>query len=83
MQILYGELLDVILIGAKENEAEEERTPVLPVQYIRNQEQASDLEIKYYPYDEQSMSVSVNGQENFLAEKECVQELFKSIDRWF
>lgn len=80
---LYGELLDVMLIGEKENAAEEEQTEVLTVQYIRNQERVSDIEVKYYSYDEQSMSVSVNGQENFLVEKECVQALIQSIDKWF
>lgn len=79
----YGELLDVLLTGEQQQAAEEERTPALTVQYIRNKEQLSDIEIKYYPYDEKSMSVSVNGQENFLVEKERVQVLLKSIDGWF
>lgn len=79
----YGELLDVLLTGELQQAAEEERTPALTVQYIRNKEQLSDIEIKYYPYDEKSMSVSVNGQENFLVDKERVQALRKSIDEWF
>jgi len=79
----YGEILDVMLTGEREKIAEEERTPVLTVQYIRNMEQVSDIEVKYFPYDEQSMSVSVNGEENFLVDKKQVQILLDHIDKWF
>jgi len=79
----YGEILDVMLTGEREKIAEEERTPVLTVQYIRNMEQVSDIEVKYFPYDEQSMSVSVNGEENFLVDKKQVQTLLDNIDKWF
>lgn len=79
----YGEILDVMLTGEREKIAEEERTPVLTVQYIRNMEQVSDIEVKYFPYDEQSMSVSVNGEENFLVDKKQVQTLLDHIDKWF
>lgn len=79
----YGELLDVLLTGEQQQAAEEERTPALTVQYIRNEEQLSDIEIKYYPYDEKSMSVSVNGEEYFLVDKKNVQTLLKNIDKWF
>ena len=78
---LYGELLDLLLMGEIEKDAmlSPERDPVLTVQYLRNMEHASDIEVKYYQYDEKSMSVSVNGQENFLVEKEKVQALQKKI----
>lgn len=79
----YGEILDVMLTGEREKIAEEERTPVLTVQYIRNMEQISDIEVKYFPYDEQSMSVSVNDEENFLVDKKQVQTLLDNIDKWF
>ncbi len=79
----YGEILDVMLTGEREKIAEEERTPVLTVQFIRNMEQISDIEVKYFPYDEQSMSVSVNGEENFLVDKKQVQILLDHIDKWF
>lgn len=79
----YGELLDVMLTGEREKITEEERTPVLTVQYIRNMEQVSDIEVKYFPYDEQAMSVSVNGEENFLVDKKQVQALLDHIDKWF
>lgn len=79
----YGEILDVMLTGEREKIAEEERTPVLTVQYIRNMEKISDIEVKYFPYDEQSMSVSVNGEENFLVDKKQVQTLLDHIDKWF
>ena len=79
----YGEILDVMLTGEREKIAEEERTPVLTVQFIRNMEQISDIEVKYFPYDEQSMSVSVNGEENFLVDKKQVQTLLDNIDKWF
>lgn len=79
----YGEILDVMLTGEREKIAEEERTPVLTVQFIRNMEQISDIEVKYFPYDEQSMSVSVNDEENFLVDKKQVQTLLDNIDKWF
>ena len=66
-----------------EAEVVDQRTPVLTVQFIRNMEQISDIEVKYFPYDEQSMSVSVNGEENFLVDKKQVQTLLDNIDKWF
>ncbi len=81
-QTLYGALLDVMLTGEKEGDTEEreERTPVLTLQFIRNTKDASDVEVKYYEYDDESMSVSVNGQEHFLVEKETVLALKKRIE---
>jgi len=80
-QTLYGALLDVMLTGEKQGDTEdkEERTPVLTIQFIRNMQEASDVEVKYYEYDDENMSVSVNGQENFLVEKESVLALKKRI----
>lgn len=80
-QTLYGALLDVMLTGEldKNVKAEEGREPVLTLQFIRNKEGLSDVEVKYYLYDEEHMSVSVNGQENFLVEKDAVFTLKEKI----
>lgn len=59
-----------------------ERTAVLTIQFIRNVEGASDVEVSYYKYDEQFMSVSVNGKEYFLVERESIdslQEVLKTL----
>ncbi|MCI9081582.1 MAG: DUF4340 domain-containing protein [Lachnospiraceae bacterium] len=81
-QSLYGALLDVMLTGELDEnvKAEKEREPFLTLQFIRKQEDISDVEVKYYSYDEEHMSVSVNGQENFLVEKDAVFTLKERIE---
>lgn len=87
-QSLYGKLLDIMLSGeigkdGSASKADEERQPVLTLQFIRNEEGASDIEVKYYEYDEQSMSVSVNGQEYFLVEKSSIENLIENVENTF
>ncbi len=84
-QTLYGALLDVMLTGEiDENvKSEEEREPVLTLQFIRNSEELSDMEVKYYSCDESRMSVSVNGQERFFVEKDAVFALKERIETSF
>lgn len=88
-QSLYGKLLDVMLSGGITEKAPgngkstDKRQPVLTIQFIRNIDEASDIEVIYYEYDECSMSVSVNGREYFLVDKENVHELMKNIEESF
>lgn len=84
-QKCYSRLMGMIL--AKELpegfEPEEGREPVLVIQYIRNIEEAPDIELRYYEYDEEYFSVSVNGEEHFLVEKESVYDLKGNIEENF
>lgn len=96
-QSFYGKLLDIMISGEIDGEATrnkktvnnedsmggKERQPMLTLQFIRNIEEASDVEITYYEYDQQSMSVSVNGQEFFLVEKDIVCNLMRDIEKNF
>ena len=76
-QKLYGEMLGVILSGElpKDAQAEDEREVLLVLRFLRNVEGAPDVEVRYEDYDESSVSVSVNGKRQFLAEKKDVEEL--------
>lgn len=82
---LYGKLLGIMLSGTlpEDREPEENRQPVLTLQFLRNIRDVSDIEVKYYEYDENSMSVSVNGQEYFLAERKQIEELMEIIKKSF
>lgn len=66
--ILSGEL-------PKDAQAEDEREVLLVLRFFRNVEGAPDVEVRYEDYDESSVSVSVNGKRQFLAEKKDVEEL--------
>ena len=82
-QTLYRELLSVMISGKIEeghNGEKKEKLPVLTVQFLRSIENATDIEVKYYEYDDKSMSVSVNGQEYFIVDKKSVEELQKVIE---
>ena len=82
-QSLYGKLLDIMVLKEIEDDDADSknaaRKPVLTLQFIRNVKEASDIEVKYFEYDEQFMSVSVNGHEYFLVEKSSVYNLMKDM----
>ena len=58
-----------------------DRKPVLTLQFLRNAKGASDIEVKYYEYDKEHMSVSVNGMERFLVDGSDIQNLRKLSSR--
>lgn len=76
-QELYGKLLGIMISGRLPEDftAQADRKTVLTLQFFRNVDGASDIEVVYYEYDEEFVSVSVNGQEFFLAEKSQVEDL--------
>lgn len=86
-QSLYGKLLDIMVLKEIEDDDADSknaaRKPVLTLQFIRNVKEASDIEVKYFEYDEQFMSVSVNGHEYFLVEKSSVYNLMEDIEVFF
>ena len=56
-----------------------QRKPVLTMQFYRNTEDAPDVEVTYYEYNEEYMSINVNGKEFFLAERQDVENLQQLI----
>lgn len=82
LQELYGKLLGIMIADRLPEEfmPEKDREPVLTLQFFRNIEGASDIEVKYYAYDGEQMSVSVNGQEYFLADSGEVREVIKAAE---
>lgn len=81
----YSDIIGVILTGEISDnlKLEENREPALSIQFYRKSYNASDIEIIYYPYDENNMSVSVNGQEKFLVGNENIQYLLNKIKEEF
>ena len=77
-QEYYGTLLDIPLTGAAEEISREEKEPVLVIRYDRTDEEATDIEVCFYPYDDDNLSVSVNGCEAFLADREAVETVMGS-----
>jgi hypothetical protein len=64
-------------------EPESDRTPVLQLIYHRNQEEAPEITLDYYPYDEEYVTAWINGQEYFLVSKDDVEDLIKQIRKAF
>lgn len=82
---LYQALLGVML----DSEVEEgtlpggDREEILSVVYHRNMENAPEVELKYYAYDDTYDSISVNGKERFLVKAEDVNALLEQIKKAF
>ena len=74
---LYSELMQPMLDGRipKEEELEEEREPLISIDYIRNMDEADDYAIRIYPYEDGKYTVNVNGEEHFFVVPEDVQKL--------
>lgn len=81
----YADLLDVTLIGELPEDAKlkKDRKPCLTLRFFRNSKEASDVEVAYYPYDEEKMSVRVNGMEKFFVDKENIDKLQQKIEESF
>ena len=68
-------------INGKSSTGKEE--PRLTVSLHRNIEGAPDVEVSYYPYDDKSDSVAVDGEERFLVKKEEVEAVIEEIKKAF
>ena len=79
----YGKLLGIMITGElpEDFKPDTDRKPVLTLQFLRNAKGASDIEVKYYEYDKEHMSVSVNGMERFLVDGSDIQNLRKLSSR--
>ena len=82
-QKCYASLMDITVTGELPGDAEpeEEREAVLTICFDRKDDDAPDVEIKYYPYDETQMSACINGQERLLVDGDSVKTLKESLDR--
>lgn len=75
----YTELLSIFVTGEVTEEKKEEKKELLKLSLKRNVEEMDDVEIVYYEYDEKNASVSVNGVEKLLVEKDAVEQLKAGI----
>lgn len=80
---LYNQLMSVLISGQVQEKPvdSDQRTPVLQMQFFRNTENAPDVEVTYYEYDEEHMSINVNGKEFFLADREDVENLQEQVKK--
>ena len=81
---LYQALQSVMLdseIG--ETKSAEEKEEVLSVTFHRNTEEAPEITLKYYTYDDIYDSLEINGTERFLVKAEDVDALVKQIKKAF
>ena len=81
---LYQSISGIGLVS----EISEERSPGkeeprLTVSLHRNMEGAPDVEVSYYPYDDESDSVVVDGEERFFVRKEDVEAVIEKIEEAF
>lgn len=80
---LYQALQSVILESEEETEPTEEKQEILRVVFERTGEEMPDEELVYSSYDEESYSLSINGNIKFLVSKEEVDDLLKQIKKDF
>lgn len=80
---LYNQLMSVLISGQVQEKpaGSDQRTPVLQMQFYRNTEDAPDIEVTYYEYDEEYMSINVNGKEFFLAKRQDVEGLQEQVKK--
>ena len=73
----YQTLLGILITGelpeGEKTDTEEE--PLLTVRFFRNTDEASDIEVVYYPYDDSHAAISINDTEFFLADLEEVENV--------
>ena len=73
----YQNLLGILITGEvpKGETPDTEEEPILSVRFFRNTDEASDIEVVYYPYDESHALISINGADSFLADREEVENV--------
>lgn len=79
---LYQAISGVMLVSEIDGEGHAgEEEPELTVIFHRNTEEALDVRVAYYPYDDEYDSVEINGREWFLVRKEDVKALAEQIEK--
>jgi hypothetical protein len=78
---MYSAIISIVISGEaeKKNIA---KHPVLQLIYKRNDDKLKNIEISYYPYNEQSYIIARDGRLEFLADKTVVDEVIKKIDKF-
>ena len=73
----YQKLLGILITGElPEGEAADtEEEPILTLRFFRNTDEASDIEVVYYPYDDSHAAISINDTEFFLADLDEVENV--------
>ena len=79
-QAIQSVMLDSEIEETKDAADKEE---VLTVTFHRNTEEAPEVTLKYYTYDDTYDSVEINGTERFLVKAEDVDALVKQIKKHF
>lgn len=76
----YMDFMSVLISGEipQDYAAENERTPLLSLTYIYEDEQEQET-VQYFPYDKESCVVNVNGNEYFLVPRADVENLAAQI----
>ena len=80
---LYQALQSVMLDSEIEETKDAAEKEVLTVTFHRNTEEAPEVNLKYYTYDDTYDSVEINGTERFLVKSEDVDALVKQIKKAF
>lgn len=82
---VYQALLNVMLDTEMEEGSQPDggREEKLRVVYKRNTEDAPEVELVYYPYDDTYDSISINGSEHFLVKSADVDALAEQIKKAF
>lgn len=76
---LYTELLSVLIQEEMKEERDEDSELLMKIQFVRNTDEIPNLIIEYYNYNDSMASVSVNGEEHFLVDKEEVEDLKEQV----
>lgn len=76
---LYQELQGILIKEEIKTKKQNEGETLLKIQFVRTKKEMPDMLLEYRSYDDVYASVSVNGQENFLADKKEVELLKEKI----
>ena len=81
---LYQALQSIMLDSeVEETKDAADKEEVLTVTFHRNTEEAPEVTLKYFAYDDTYDSLEINGTERFLVKAEDVDELVKQIKKAF
>lgn len=80
---MYAALLSVFIVGeAGEIETEAAKEPMLSLHFYRNEKQLAEIEVNYYPYDDNYCLIERNGVKEFLAEREAVEQVITIVEKY-
>ena len=81
---LYQAISGIKLVSeTDQEESSRKEEPRLSVIYRRNTEDAPDVCVSYYPFDEEFVSAEIDGKERFLVSKEEIEAVMEQIKKAF